>query len=640
MSEQSDDTAFDTLLARGMEAVQENRAEQALALLGEAAARRPESAQAQCQLGLACQLARRDEDAATAFAAALARAPDMVEALYGLATSLHAAGRHTEALERFDALLALAPGLPEAQYGRATVLQALDRPDEAAAGFAAALTLDPDFAEAAAAAATLLLRLGKPEEAVDRCERALGLDPDFVAPRVTLALALGAMSRFREAIAQWHEVLVLAPDHRDAWRHLATTLSFVGRPTEALAAYDRALPLAETPEIRSLLEVGRSSALLELGRLAEAEQGFERAIALTPERTGPHMALVNARKVRPDDAFVARLEERAAARESLPVGERITLCFTMYKVCTDLGDPARGFRFLTEGAGLRRSQLKYDEPRTLAALAAPVRVYTPALLAKHAGEGNPSALPIFIVGMPRSGSTLIEQVLASHPRVIGGGERGDFAAALRSVMRREGALDDHGGFIEGLSAPVLQRLGATYLDRLESAAAGTKRNALRITDKLLDNFRHVGLIHMALPNATIIHARRDPVDSCLSSYSKLFQSPLPHTYDLGALGRYWRAYDRLMAHWREVMPPGVMLEVQYETVVDDFETQARRIVAHCGLEWDDACLAFHETRRPVRTASVVQVRQPIYRSSVGRWRPGAETLRPLLEGLGLAEPSA
>ena len=641
VAEQSHATDFDTLLARGTEAVQENRAEQAVALLRAAVARRPDSAAAQCQLGIACQLAQQNEAALAAFAAALAHAPDMVEALYGLATALNAAGQPEAALARFDTLLALAPGLPEAQYGRAAVLQALRRFDAAEAAYAAALALDPEFAEAAAGRAGALLLLGRAEEAVACCEQALGLDPDFVAARCALATALGALHRYREAIAQWHEVLVLAPDHLDARRNLAGTLQLVGRAAEAVEHYQAALPLAAgNAETLADIEAGRAQSLLELGRLEEAEQGFERAIALMPDRTGAHLALVNARKVRPDDAFVAQLEARAARRETLPLGEQIRLCFTMYKVCSDLGQPERGFAFLSEGAALRRGQLAYDEARALAILEAPRSVFTPALLSRHAGQGDPSTLPVFIVGMPRSGSTLIEQMLASHPRVIGGGERSDFTGALRSVMRQEDALRDPDAFIAALSGPVLKRLAAAYLDRLESAAAGTKADPARITDKLLDNFRLAGLIHLALPNARIIHTRRDPVDTCLSCYSKLFQAPHPHTYDLGALGRYWRAYDRLMAHWREVLPAGVMLEVQYETVVDDFEGQARRVVAHCGLEWDDACLAFYETRRPVRTASLVQVRQPIYRTSVGRWRPDADTLRPLLEGLGLAEPAA
>ncbi len=166
--------------------------------------------------------------------------------------------------------------------------------------------------------------------------------------------------------------------------------------------------------------------------------------------------------------------------------------------------------------------------------------------------------------------------------------------------------------------------------------------ARRITDKMPANFRYAGLIHLALPNARIVHMRRDPVDTCLSCFSILFGGDQPFTYDLGELGRYYRAYQRLMEHWRAVLPPGVMIEVQYEALVGDFEPEARRILAHCGLEWNEACLDFHQTERPVHTASSVQVRQPIYRSSVGRWRPDAEELRPLLDALAAsnARPEA
>ena len=635
MADQHDDTAFDSLLARGMLALQENRAADALAMLGQAVAQDPAAAAAQCQFALACQLAGRQDDAIAAFTVAVQHAPDMVEAQYGLATALNAVGRRAEALARFDTLLAAAPDLPEAQYGRATTLHALGRHAEAEQGFAAALALDPEFVEAAAGQAGALLALGRAEEAVALCERALGLDPDFTEPRRVLAAALAATHRYAEAIEQWREVLTITPDLFEAQRNLAAILLNVGRAEEAEAAFAAALPLAAgDAEAAAGIESGRATALLELGRLSEAERAYERAIALLPDRVGACLLLANARRVRPEDALVARLEAMSATRTALPVGEQIALCFAMHKVCSDLGDPARGFDFLMEGAALRRGQLPYDEAATLAAIAAPARLYTPALLARHAGQGHASALPVFIVGMPRSGSTLIEQILASHPRVIGGGERSDFGAALRSVVRREAAADTPETFAAALSAPVLHRLAEAYLSRLQSAAAGTKADALRITDKLLDNFRHLGLIHLALPNARIIHTRRDPVDTCLSCYSKLFAAPLAHTYDLGTLGRYWAAYDRLMAHWRAVLPPGAMLEVQYETVVADVEAEARRVIAHCGLEWDDACLAFHRTERPVRTASVVQVRQPIYTTSVGRWRPQGDILRPLLNAIG------
>jgi tetratricopeptide (TPR) repeat protein len=624
------------LLASGQEAVQEGRADAALMLLGQAVAEAPRSAEAQCQYGLACQLARRDADAIAAFSAALALAPALIEAHHGLATALAATGQHEAALAAFETLRALAPELPEGEYGRAACLHALGRHAPAEAGFAATLALDPDFAEAHAGRAGCLLALGRAEDAVIACEQALLLDPGFVAVRQVLAAALAAQRRYREAIAQWREALALAPDSLAIRRGLADTLHTVGRAEEAAEAYAACLKLAAGDAgLTAELESGRAAALLELGEIAAAAQGLERAISLRPDQLGPYLALANARRVRPGDAMVARLEALAARRHALPADERIVLCFALHKVCTDLGEPIRGFAFLEEGAALRRHQLAYDEAAELNALDAPRRAFTADLMARLAGQGGASALPVFIVGMPRSGSTLIEQMLASHPRVVGGGERGDFTAALRAAARRAGRLDDSDAFVAALDAPVLRRIGASYAERLESAAAGTKAAPLRITDKLPDNFRHLGLIHLALPNARIIHTRRDPVDTCLSCYSKLFAAPHPYSYDLGTLGRYWRAYDRLMAHWRSVLPPGVMLEVQYEDVVNDFPAAARRIVAHCGLDWDDACLDFHRTARPVRTASVVQVRQPIYRSSVGRWRPDAATLRPLLAGLGL-----
>ena len=175
----------------------------------------------------------------------------------------------------------------------------------------------------------------------------------------------------------------------------------------------------------------------------------------------------------------------------------------------------------------------------------------------------------------------------------------------------------------------LRQLGAGYIAAVQALAPDAKR----ITDKLPHNFRFAGLIHLALPNARIIHARRDPIDTCLSAFSKNFVGHHPYKHDLAELGRYYRAYEALMVHWRKVLPPSVMLEVQYEDVTADLEGQARRMVAHCGLEWDDACLSFHETERPVRTASTIQVRQPIYRTSVGRWRAYEHVLGPLIEAL-------
>jgi hypothetical protein len=227
--------------------------------------------------------------------------------------------------------------------------------------------------------------------------------------------------------------------------------------------------------------------------------------------------------------------------------------------------------------------------------------------------------------MPRTGSTLVEQILASHPDVTGGGELTAFrdvaAAALRSPER-----------VREMNARALAGMGEAYLARTR----GVRGAAARFTDKMPANFLLAGLIHLALPNARIIHTVRDPVETCLSCFTTLFAEGQQYSYDLGELGRHYRGYARLMAHWREVLPAGVMLEVRYEDVVADVEGQARRMLSHCDLEWSAACLDFPGARRAVWTASAAQVRRPAYRSSVARLRPEARVLRPLLEGLGEA----
>jgi hypothetical protein len=308
----------------------------------------------------------------------------------------------------------------------------------------------------------------------------------------------------------------------------------------------------------------------------------------------------------------------------------------MGKAYGDIGAHERAFLSLLIGNALKRLRTRYDEAATIGILRRMQAAFDPKQMKRGAGLGDPSAAPVFIVGMPRSGTTLAEQILASHPNVFGAGEINDFQKAILALGGDAAGALGSPEVASLLSPDELQRIGAGYVARLGAMAP----EATRIVNKTPENFRFLGLIHRALPNARIIHTRRDPVDTCLSCFSKLFFENLPFAYDLGELGRYYRAYDALMAHWRALLPQETLLEVQYEEVVDDLEGQARRIVAHCGLEWDPRCLDFHETERPVRTASVAQVRQPIYASAVGRWRPYEPFLGPLLSELAPMGASA
>jgi len=231
--------------------------------------------------------------------------------------------------------------------------------------------------------------------------------------------------------------------------------------------------------------------------------------------------------------------------------------------------------------------------------------------------------------MPRSGTTLVEQIISAHPDVRGAGEIANLPNLIAKARSRGGSV--YPSWAKTMSGTDCRTMGQAYLDSLPIDAP----RQTRLTDKAVSNFEHLGLIHLSMPYAKIIHCQRDPRDSCLSCFANRFHDGfVEYAYDLAELGRYWRAYDRLMAHWRAVLPPGRMLDVPYEAVVEDVESWARRLIAHCGLEWNDACLRFYESKREVRTASSAQVRRPIYNGSVGRWRPFARHLGPLLEALG------
>jgi hypothetical protein len=285
---------------------------------------------------------------------------------------------------------------------------------------------------------------------------------------------------------------------------------------------------------------------------------------------------------------------------------------------------------LSAGNKLKRSQIVYDEAGTLRQFQRIQAAFTPDLLRKNAGVGDPSTLPIFVVGMPRSGTTLIEQILASHPKVFGAGELMDLDHVVTGLRDASGAPTIFPEIVTEMTGDMLRQAGLRYLDRVSSAAP----NMERIVDKMLMNFRFIGLIYLVLPNARIIHVRRDSIDTCFSCYSLLFTGTQSYAYDLAELGRYYCAYEGLMDHWRKILPHGFMLEVRYENVVDDLEGEARRIIDYCGLAWDEACLRFYGTQRPVLTASAAQVRRSIHRHSIGRWQPYGRMLQPLVEALG------
>ncbi|MGZ3253343.1 MAG: sulfotransferase, partial [Burkholderiaceae bacterium] len=363
---------------------------------------------------------------------------------------------------------------------------------------------------------------------------------------------------------------------------------------------------------------------MESGLKKEAEAAFEQALLAFPESILVIAARANAKTFKADDPEIATMEAALVQSDSLALSTQLSVHFSLGKAYLDTGNSTRAFHHLNTGNRIKRSTFTYDATATQQWLQRIAAAFSPDLYSRHRTSDVQSRLPVFIVGMPRSGTTLVEQILASHPNVHGAGE----LSALRLAIESEGAFPEGVG---NWSGDDLRRIGHSYLARIEPLARGRDR----LVDKMPANFLYAGLIPLILPGARIIHCRRDPVDTCLSCYSKLFTAEQLFCYDMNELGQFYRDYETLMAHWRRVLPPERFMDVDYEAVVDNLEVEAKRLIDFIGLPWDDACLSFHKTRRVVRTASLNQVRQPIYKTSKGRWRAHAEHLEPLLAALGI-----
>ena len=601
-----------------------------------------------CNLGEMCRLAGRLDEALAAGRQALALRPDYAEAFNNLGIAHYDRDDYDEAIAHYRRAVALAPAYAEAHSNLGNALRAQKKLEEALPSYRRALELKPGYAEAHNNLGTALRDLKRIAEAEAAYRRALALNPLDPLTLNNLALAVKDLDRFDEALMLLSQSAALKPDNHQTHTYLASTLLAQHKTPEARVAVERALALrpddADAVNIMGnvLFEEGHAeqalvcfrqalakkpdlsdaynnmgNALKELGRFEEATAAYERALELDARSTGAYFNLADAKKFKPDDVHLAAMETMIAEGDVLSETDRTQLHFAVAKAYADLDRHREAFDHMLRGNKLKRGKIEYDEGANLALFDEIIATITKKLMREKAGHGISSRVPVFVLGMPRSGTTLVEQILASHPQVFGAGELREMHQVTQAVLRPDGTEWAYPGFVPSMTREHLRNFGEDYLRRVRALSP----DASRITDKMPSNFYYVGLIHLAMPKARIIHTRRDPIDTCLSCFSKLFSHEQNHTYDLGELGRFYRGYERLMEHWRKVLPKGVMIDVRYEDVVADLETQARRIIAHVGLDWDEACLAFHRNKRPVKTASATQVRRPIYQSSIGRWRP-------------------
>ncbi|MEX2450018.1 MAG: tetratricopeptide repeat protein [Rhodospirillales bacterium] len=596
------------------------RLPEALECLQGAVALRPGLADARCNLGNVFLQLGRLEDAEKQYRDALDLNPGFVLAHSNLGAALLKQHRWDDAVGCLKKAIALAPSHAEAHNNLGVAYKEQDRTDQAIAQYRKALEFSPDFADAHNNLGNALVAAKQTDAAIEHYRRALALGLNNAEILTNLGAALQEKDRLDDAAQCYRRAIDLAPDYPVAYNNMGNVLNLQGRPDDAIAFYRKAVGIDPTyADAHNNIGVVMS----EQGRLKEAIETFKNTISADPDHARVYRNIGTLHKYGENDAFAAALLDKAKDLETLSPENQVHLRYALGKYYQDIGSYDDAFGHFKAGASLKRGMLTYDPATIENALHGVAHFFDPGALSGIPAYGAPDDAPIFILGMPRSGTTLVEQILAAHPQVHAAGELKDFDAAFGGFRVNKNVFT--------ATSPEAANLAA----RGQAYADGLRRrdpNVRRVTDKMPFNFMNVGLIHLALPNATVIHCRRDPVDTCLSCFLTYFAEPIDWSYDLEETGRFYAAYAKMMDHWHAALP-GRLLDVQYEDVVADLETQARRIVEQCGLPWDDACLDFQNARRAVRTASAGQVRKPIYRSSVQRWRRYEPHLGPLLRAL-------
>jgi tetratricopeptide (TPR) repeat protein len=602
-----------------------------------------------------------DQDKTAASLAMLERAvtaaPDFANARVDLARAYRRDGRADEARAEVRRVLEAEPHHHRAWLAYGDALVDLGKYAEARVAFERARLTDPQRARIEAASAALVADESRKAEELFR--EILREDPSHVAALCGLAAlslaadrahdaerllrhalkqsayvplayrgfgpALVQLGKLEEAEAAARHLEKVEPESPQTWVMIAAIAMRLLRQEQALAAYERAAQLK--PD-----EVGlRTSAghvLKTLGRRGDSEASYKAALQLDPGRAEAYWSLADLKNYTFTDEEITAMQ-RLLASDKRERSNEAQLHFALGRAFEQRQDYGQAFAHYADGNALRRLDAPFDIARFEHRSARIRAFFDKGFFAARRDTGDPSPAPIFIVGLPRSGSTLLEQILASHPQVEGTME-------LPNIINMVGQFDDlspgRDGYPETVaraSAAQLAALGHRYLEETAPLRSGREH----FTDKLPNNFSHIGLIQAILPNATIIDARRHPMDACFSTFKQYFAEGQTFSYDLGDLGRYYRCYLALMDHWDAVLP-GKVLRVQYEALVAEPEANIRRLLEHCGLPFEPACLSFHETRRPVRTASAEQVRQPLYSSGVGYWRHFERQLEPLRQALG------
>ena len=597
--------------------------EAALNTLESVAGAQPNWAAAQYELGLALIDAKASDAAVASLRRAVGLKPDMIEAWRALGDELTSSGDVAGADAAYAQQIKASIHDPQLMAAGAALCE--NRIPEAEALLRAHLKKFPTDVAALRMLAEVAARLRRFEDAEVLLTRALELSPSFAPARHNYAIVLHRQNKSLEALRETESLLATEP-HNPGYKNLkAAILARMGDYGQAIDLYDKLLA-AHPRQPKIWMSFGH--ALKTQGREADSIDAYNRSIELQPGLGEAYWSLANLKTVRFSPARIDSMRTQLQ-RTDLSDEDRFHLHFAMGKALEDAGDYAESFDHYSRGNSLRRLGIRYSADDVSAQTERGRKLFTPEFFAQRRDYGHPSNAPIFIVGLPRAGSTLIEQILSSHSLVEGTMELPDIPALARSITRDTG-VGRYPEPIAGLTAQDCRSLGERYL---AETAIQRKTTAPFFIDKLPNNFAHLGLIQLILPHARIIDARRHPLGCCFSGFKQHFARGQNFSYGLEDIGRYYHDYVALMAHFDRVMP-GRVHRVFYENMIEDTEGEVRRLLEYCGLPFEPGCLRFYENERAVRTASSQQVRQPIYRGGLDQWRHYEPWLQPLKTALG------
>lgn len=564
----------------------------------------PNHADANNLLGVIAHQAGNNQMAVQLITRALNSNPKLLSAYNNLGIALAQLGRAEDAIGVYKKALSQKQNYPEVHNNCGNALHDLGRNDEAVACYRKAIALKQNYTEAHNNLGNALRSLREYEKAVVSYRNAIKINASFLEAYGGLGMAYANLGQWDEAAACYQKIIKNNPNNAEAHNNLGNALKAKGQVEEAVTCYRSAISIKPSyAEAHKNLGV----ALEHNGCLGEAKESYGEAIALKPDYAEAHRHLSSiTRHTELDDTIVGM--ERLFQDRSNVDEQRMHLGFALGKAFEDLEEYTKSFDYIAEANRIMRETYDYSTSETREYFARIKEVFSPEFLEAHGEVGSSDVTPIFILGMPRSGTSLVEQIIASHSKVFGAGEL-SYMGKLAKTLCRKGSV--YPEISSSVSAEDFKMVGVDYIGKLREHS----KDAKHITDKMPHNFLYIGLIRVALPNAKIIHCNRDPLDTCLSIYKNYFADAHKYAYNLIELGEYYKLYLDLMHYWRKSMP-GFICDISYEELIADQEGVTAKLLEQCGLPWDESCLSFHKSERSVQTASSSQVRQPIYSSSV------------------------